>query len=448
MQLQISRAFAVLLVLIPSIARAALCENCFAVFVMPDTQDYVREEYQPAGSAHLDLITRYVCNHRKLWYEPSTSKLMPIVMVLHLGDLVQTGRAEAEWERAAAAFDNLDECGMPYIAVMGNHDADGSDYHQGSELFNLHFGPQRWAPYQCVNLAKCEWHAGRWFLGAGDLIPAHARNNADGDPGPREDQPGRHRAAIIPTPNGQRYLFMGLDLAFDFPPAATPMERNDSAWPKKMMKLYSGVPTIIVHHTLLSPSGSFRDETFDSDSLETMRDIWDEMVEPFPQVLMTLNGHWLGQRENEWVMPTSSGQEVFSIFRNYQADGHSYSDGGIPDQGDGWNPIVVFDPDAGEIRIRSYRIEDRQNDGTHDGRPGRTTRLDKDFNGRGEVVFSYSFPDARPERLDNCPDVPNPSQTDSDGSGAGDACTVPALPASIEPCRKLFAVPTLSPKIR
>ena len=38
------------------------------------------------------------------------------------------------------------------------------------------------------------------------------------------DFEGRHRAGLIRSPAGERFLFMGLELAFDFPPAAAGFE--------------------------------------------------------------------------------------------------------------------------------------------------------------------------------------------------------------------------------
>lgn len=88
------------------------CPECFAVFVIPDTQHYTLLVTQPQGAAHLDLVTRYICANATAWKEPSTGKVMPILMTIQLGDLVQSGDLTegvagplAEWERIDAAMD-------------------------------------------------------------------------------------------------------------------------------------------------------------------------------------------------------------------------------------------------------------------------------------------------------------------------------------------------------
>ena len=59
------------------------CENCFAVFIMPDTQKYVsRPSADSQTAAHLNLVTQYACDHRTRWKEPNTGKVMPIQMLI------------------------------------------------------------------------------------------------------------------------------------------------------------------------------------------------------------------------------------------------------------------------------------------------------------------------------------------------------------------------------
>jgi hypothetical protein len=145
--------------------------------------------------------------------------------------------------------------------------------------------------------------------------------------------------------------------------------------------------------------------------------LWDAIVEPSPQVLMTFNGHWTGaSRQLDALIPRVSGDGVIGVYRNYQ--GTQALNGGTP-YGGGWNDIAVFDPDAGQIRLRSYRIGDVALDGTI---------LDDEIaacdypGGSGPRVYPYAFPDTRPASLDNCPAISNPDQRDSDGDGIGDAC--------------------------
>jgi hypothetical protein len=435
---------------LPVASRAAPCEDCFALVVLPDTQLYTQLSRQPRGAAHLDLITRWICAHRSAWVEPSTGKEMPIAAAIQLGDLVQTGDLDEgangtldEWERVSAAFDNLDACpgggSVPYLVTLGNHDlALKNQYQAPSAGYDQFFGPSRWQPYRCSDPSDCDWAAGEWFIGGGDTILAGSRNNADGTPGPPADGSGRHRAAVVRTPGGQRMLLLGIEAGFDFPPPAHPAEGDDVAWLRGVLADYPGVPTILFHHALIGPLGGFptADEgaAFGSDSIVSTEDIWDRVGAPDDQTLMTFNGHWIGYidpdtggtvqaREYDELLQTNGGLDVFGFFRNYQGFSSRDGEGNLcqPHYGGGWNVIAAFDPGAQEIRVRSYRIEDVDDDCTHDGVPAGSAELQTDW-GLPETVLSYDFPDTRPASLDNCPGVHNPDQSDADGDGVGDAC--------------------------
>jgi hypothetical protein len=398
---------------------------------MPDTQFYSHLSTQPAGANHLDLVTRYICQHRLAWTEPTTGKTMPILMVIQLGDLVQSADGAeavagpfAEWHRVSAAFENLDDCDphVPYVVTSGNHELDDFNYFRPSIGYQTFFGPSRWVEngVACNSLADCDLDSGQYFLGAGDTIVARSRNNDVALPGPLTDHIGRHRAGIIRTPDGQRMLFLGLEQAFDFPPAFPGfegIEGDDSAWPKQVLALYHDVPTVVFHHSMLwmfpPPDTRLRwgPETWASDSISPpayywehpdfgteggMKDLYELLIEPYPQVKFLFTGHvYNPNHQADYTIDRSSGP-VWAFLRNYQLIDQGLA-GNADRYGVGWNVVAAFDPDAREVRVRSYRIDDVENYAVppvsyaHVGAPAPTECLQTDQNGVAERVISWNF---------------------------------------------------------
>jgi hypothetical protein len=405
---------------------------------MPDTQDYTSIS-QPMGGDHFKLLTRWVCEFKDNFEEPSTGKEMPIVFMLGLGDIVNHGQIVAQWEIADAAYDNLDACGMPYLATYGNHDTNGAPwYHNGSASFSVYFGNDRYAAYSCGDEPCSGDDPGKWYHENHSVVVADSRNGFDLPTGPPTDEPGRERAALIRAPNGQKWLFLSLDFGFDFPPKLSAQERDGTLWAQNIISQYPGVHTILESHYMVQYAGGFTTvgSTFESDSFDNQGGIkgaWLHMGQP-DQVIIGIGGHQTpapGLRESESIELTSSGLDVHAIFRNFQGDDTdtNYGNGTLPSEGNGWNNVIVFDPGAEEIRIRSYRIDDTVPDLDFTGTPAPAADLDMDYNGKGEVILPYDFPDARPAWLDNCPDDPNPRQKDSDDDGIGDACDPTPLSA-------------------
>ena len=404
----------------PPVAEVA-CPECFAVAVIPDTQRYTLLLHQPAGAAHLALITRYLCDHATNWQEPSTGKVMPIAMTLHLGDLVQSGDlteagagALAEWARIDAAMDNLDACNpvIPYLTTTGNHDYHNGNYEGRTLGYETYFGTDRWtnAGYDCADPANCAGTAGEWFIGGGDPIAAFSRNNVNvtGLPGPASVQAGRHRAGVILAPNQQRFVFMGAEIAFDFPPAAPGFELtegDDSAWIKNVLADYPNDPTIFFHHSMLlyDPDYVFGPEIFRSDSLAEgppfdtglgMEAIWNEVVVPYPQMFLAFSGHVINPAgQDDFTLTRTGAPDIAGVLRNYQQvslPGVSLSNYGV-----GWTVMAVFDPETDEVRIRSYRIDDTdayaEIDYEHTGTPEPTECLDMDYLGVTERTVAFTF---------------------------------------------------------
>ena len=407
------------------------CPNCFAVFVMPDTQNYVYETSQPHAGNHLDLIARYICAHRTRWIEPSTGKQMPILMTIQLGDLVQRADGSTvrpnreEWERIDGAFDVLDQCDppVPYVVTVGNHDLALTTYESASRFYNEYFGVERWADqgYRCTTPGDCDWDAGQWFVGGGDPIQPRSRNNLGaGNPGPSTRQPGRHRAARIISPNGQPFLFLGLEIAFDFPPVPKSLQRiqgNDAAWPEQILSLYPDTPTIVFHHSMLwafpAPDDRLRwgPEVWLSDSIQPppphsrqrefgeeggMEALYQRLIAPYPQARFLFTGHVIRPRtQADYTIDREAGGPVWAFLRNYQ--NRPLPANPSSGYGAGWNVIAVFDPDAQQVRVRSYRIDDEAGYASpptnfaHKGEPAPTECFDMDEGGIPERTLSWDF---------------------------------------------------------
>jgi hypothetical protein len=215
-------------------------------------------------------------------------------------------------------------------------------------------------------------------------------------------------------------LFLGLELAFDFPPALPGregLEGDDARWPRAVLASHPGVPTVVFHHSLLWTHGPgderlrFGPEVWGSDSLEAgpeaggsgsgMRALYELLLEPHPQIFMLVSGHVLRPAiQADFRIERSRGPPVQAFLRNFQSQGPP----GPPDPthayGAGWNVIAAFDPDAGEVRVRSYRIDDVESyadpplDRRHRGVPAPTECLDVDPGGVGERSFQWPFGEA------------------------------------------------------
>lgn len=66
-----------------------------------------------------------------------------LAYVFHTGDIVDEWDKPEQWERADAAYRMLDEAGMPYGVLAGNHDVGGAREDYGA--YAEHFGEERFA---------------------------------------------------------------------------------------------------------------------------------------------------------------------------------------------------------------------------------------------------------------------------------------------------------------
>jgi cysteine-rich repeat protein len=329
----------------------------WAMFVMPDTQYYSYPSI-PERNDHMRRVTQWICENQHGWIEPSTGKEMDILMVLHLGDIVQQGESMAQWEVMDSAFDLLDNCSegvVPYMLTVGNHDYNSYISYNPILGWETYFNTSRFSAHQCTS-TPCE--ADKWFIGGSPPIQINSRGSCNPLCGPSEELPGRFRAATIIDPNNQRYLFIGMEFMY------TDLERN---WSYSILNNYSGVPTILFKHKMFVGYGP------DNLNVDTTKEIWQNFIDPYSQIIQTWNGHIAGESDN--VSNTSRGVTVISNLRDYQS---------VNSYGDGWNAIAVFDPEEEEVRVRSYRINNSD--------PLEIAEMDY---GMLERAYNYSFPKTR-----------------------------------------------------
>ncbi len=255
----------------------------YNIAVLPDTQIYA-ESYPEK----FDAQTQWLADN---------SEALSLVFTTHLGDIVEYGSREQEWVRADHSLGILDDAGLPYAVVPGNHDLYGD---MGENY--LEFVP-----------------ASRFAS-----MPTYGGHSPSG------------MSQYHLTRMGEQDILM-LSLDIDPPDA-------EMAWAQSVLSAHAETPTILSTHLLMDPHGNIRDTTYiRHDDGNPAQAIWDELVMPNKQIIMTLNGHYHGTR-NE-VAYNSAGLEVHRILVDYQ---------GFAGGGDAYLRMMEFDFDENVIRNTSY----------------------------------------------------------------------------------------------
>ncbi len=102
-------------------------KKSFTIILLPDTQKYKHEE-RGSRSHIFENQTKWIVDHV---IEKN------IVLVLHLGDIVDYSNAE-QWHYASKSLNILNGI-VPYVLAVGNHDVSGLDGTKNTRLFNEHF---------------------------------------------------------------------------------------------------------------------------------------------------------------------------------------------------------------------------------------------------------------------------------------------------------------------
>jgi hypothetical protein len=281
----------------------------FTVVLLPDTQFY-SEKYPETFVAQTMWIRERV-------------KADNIRFVVSLGDIVQNGGIERQWQNADEAARILDGV-VPYSSVPGNHDVlKGKTITRDSALFNKYFGPQRFE--------KQPWYGGHW--GAGN-----------------DNNYCTFRAA------GRDFLVLSVEYA----------PRDEVlAWAAEICQKHPDHNVLLATHSYLNLQGRIAAVAKVADSTSNSgQQMWDKLVRKQPNIFMVACGHVGGV--NLLVSKNDAGGQVIEILTDYQ---------NLAEGGQGWLRTMRFVPAENKIYVEAYSPLLKQ----HNRDPKHTHSIDLDF---------------------------------------------------------------------
>lgn len=213
-----------------------------------------------------------------------------IKYVIHTGDIVQNWNALDQWQVADAHMNIIEEAGIPYGVVSGNHDVNApiNDY----EYYGRYFGRDRFAGHP-------------WY--GGDL-----HNN-------------RHHYDLI-SAGGIDFIIVYLGIYGRLDP-----ETVD--WANRVLRNYKDRYAIVATHAYINSSGNYG---------VNGKEIMEEIVAPNENVFLTLNGHYHGANYN---VKRINGRVVYEVMSDYQEG---------PEGGQGYVRLLQFDAGNKRMYMNTY----------------------------------------------------------------------------------------------
>lgn len=295
-----------------AIARApdAPRDGAWTVAVLPDTQMY--------SLAHPEVFMR-----QTEWLARN-KQTQNILFVLHEGDIVNNN-THPEWMNARRAIDVLLHAGLPYVLAPGNHDmGDGGSANTRRSHFSDYF-----SRYD-LRLAKA----------SGTFEPGRIDNHWQS----------------FDTPWGP---FLVVSLEFGPRDAAVD-------WAATVVQAHPDHRVLLLTHAYLYSDGTRYDWAAKGDSqrwnphsygiagqeggVNDGEQLWQKLVRPHPNLVMTLNGHVLNSGTAHLCSTREGGPAVHQVLANYQQG----IDNARPFGGGGFLRLMRFQPDGRTVEVLTY----------------------------------------------------------------------------------------------
>lgn len=374
--------------------RMALAQtgNFFTIGVISDTQNYTDGRYQPASNGVYGLPFFQA----QMNYLASNASTMNLAFVTHVGDIVQNGDGSTlvgvypagspqncEWVNAKKALDILNNTGVPFGFVPGNHDYDNMDYSGTNAYPPLVSTAAYWKTWWG---SQSEYFLGKpWYGGASDNLGYEST-------GVGGKGTGQWPAAGTLCCSGMSsYQFFSAG-GVKFLHIALEMEAGTQAlaWAQGVINLYPGYATIVTTHSYITPpatytsgaptvppaltnpvvspavKASYNGASYTNATSPVGSDaaqaVFTKLIYPNPQIFLVLCGHSWGSTstlyngvkgvsaaENIRIDANVAGNPVYQVVSDYQGNTTLGSMGG-----DGWLRFMQFDMDTNMIHFTTY----------------------------------------------------------------------------------------------
>lgn len=283
-------------------------EGGFTVVVLPDTQKYSRA-YPELYTAQTEWIVE-------------NQAARNIACVLHLGDITDNNTPD-QWENASRSMAVLDGK-VPYFMVPGNHDySEQGRCEDRSTHINEYFPVSRFREMST-------------FGGTYDKEPERIENSF-------------HTF----TAGGRKFLVVALE----FGP-----RRDVVRWANDVVGKHADHEAILITHGYMyfddtrydwkkygkkqnwNPHGYGIAAATDDDVMDG-EELWNNLVSPHENFILTLNGHVLGDGLGRLTSTNAAGDDVHQMLVNFQMR---------PNGGDCWLRLMEFRPDGKTVQVYDY----------------------------------------------------------------------------------------------
>lgn len=282
--------------------------SSFGLAVLPDTQFYARYASAETGNQFDKRFGSTPFIAQTQWLADNAAALK-IPFVIHVGDIVDQVGKPQQWDIADKAMKALEDKGLPYSILAGNHDVLQDIGYEGDQSTGT--DAQR-------DLTKEPYL--QWF-GA-------ARAKKQGTFGGR-DPSGFHEYHVF-TAESQQFLVLSLSWR---------VSDAGIEWAKGVLKANPTLPAILVNHQLIAIA---------ADGVQPLEVnyglmLWEKLIRGNDQIFMTVNGHHHGSAHK--TKTNDFGNAVEEMVVDYQM---AYQGG------NGLLRFYEFDLTRNEIRALSF----------------------------------------------------------------------------------------------